>query len=162
MFDLSKSNLRELATLLANLESEDHYTRKIHSLSQSTVGEHTRHVIELYQCLFNGYEAGIINYDDRKRDKTLETNMFEAIAALNKICDQLNRPDKNLMLLHKLSNDAPGISTNYFREVYYNLEHCTHHQALIKVALIELSIKNVSEQFGVAPSTLQFRNQCAQ
>jgi hypothetical protein len=162
MLEISTSNLIELAELVASLETEDLYTRKIHSLSRSTIGEHTRHVIELYQCLLNGYESGIINYDERKRSKVLETNVLEAITAINEICRQLDRPDKDLTLFNKLNSDTTGIPTNYQREVYYNLEHCTHHQALIKVALIELSIENVSEQFGVAPSTLQYRKQCAQ
>jgi hypothetical protein len=162
MFDISITNLTELSELLAGLETKDHFTRSIRSLGQSTIGEHTRHVIELYQCLLNGYECGAVNYDDRKRDKLLETDITSAIAALNEICRELNRPDKNLTLFHKLSDAATGITTNYHREVYYNLEHCTHHQALIRVALFELKIEVVSEQFGIAPSTLQYRKQCAQ
>jgi len=44
----------------------------------------------------------------------------------------------------------------------YNLEHIIHHQALIKVAINQLSDFVVSDSFGVAPSTLQYRKECVQ
>ena len=54
------------------------------------------------------------------------------------------------------------IETNYNRELLYNLEHCIHHQALIKVALLQSESITVDANFGVARSTIEYRNQCAQ
>jgi hypothetical protein len=40
----------------------------------------------------------------------------------------------------------------------YNIEHCIHHQALIKVALNEMEANHlINKNFGIAPSTIQYR-----
>jgi hypothetical protein len=54
------------------------------------------------------------------------------------------------------------IQSNYYRELLYNLEHCIHHQALIKVAVLQLENISVNENFGVARSTIEYRKQCVQ
>jgi hypothetical protein len=41
------------------------------------------------------------------------------------------------------------------------LEHCIHHQALIKVAVLQSAIF-CEWKFGVARSTIEYRKQCAQ
>ena len=58
-----------------------------------------------------------------------------------------------------LSKDAEeSISSTVAREVNYNIEHCIHHMALIKIGLkiIKPSLA-LSPSFGVAASTLQHR-----
>ena len=61
------------------------------------------------------------------------------------------------------------IITHYYDEIksenselIYNLEHSIHHQALIKVAVLKNSAIQLSENFGVAKSTIEYRNQCVQ
>jgi hypothetical protein len=162
MFKTSSQQLGELASLLQDLHGTGLYTRPIRSLSQSTIGQHTRHIIELYQCLLNAYDSAVVNYDDRKRDKQLETDVTTAIREINRVNKELEQPDKSLQIRHSLAGIHSAISSTYYREIYYNLEHCIHHQALIKVALIELEMDTVPAAFGVAPSTLQYRQQCAQ
>ena len=46
------------------------------------------------------------------------------------------------------------IESNYFRELLYNLEHCIHHQALIKVAILQVESITIGRDFGVARSTI--------
>ena len=55
------------------------------------------------------------------------------------------------------SNDTIVISTNYFRELVYNLEHTVHHMALIRVGINEVSAVKVPEEFGVASSTIKYK-----
>ena len=50
------------------------------------------------------------------------------------------------------------VPTTYFREVVYNTEHAIHHLALIKVALIEMKVDLVSDNFGMAYSTIKHKN----
>jgi len=50
---------------------------------------------------------------------------------------------KILCLMHKVSNDTIVISTNYFRELIYNLKHTVHHMALIGVGINEVSAVKV-------------------
>jgi hypothetical protein len=44
----------------------------------------------------------------------------------------------------------------------FNIEHCVHHQAVIKIGLIYLEKTELSESFGAAKSTIEYRKQCAQ
>ena len=162
IFKTSIHTLNELICLLKEMQDNENYSKAVVSLSGATIGQHTRHIIELYQCLLDGYETGIVNYDKRKRDTILETYCYKAIRALDQIKENLEQENKDLQLEFELQDTFLNLSSNYFREVYYNLEHAIHHQALIKVALIELHIADFPDQFGVAPSTLQYRYQCAQ
>ena len=156
-----KDNLSENIELLHQL-TNDEFTQKNPELSNATIGEHMRHIIELFGCLLENYDYGLINYDDRKRDVLLQTDKNEAIAIIEKYLLELDKPNKPLSLTHNCFSPIELLQTNYFRELIYNLEHSIHHQALIKVALHNLPHIKIPSSFGVAPSTLEYRKQCAQ
>jgi hypothetical protein len=154
-------SLNEVSHLLAQLTNEE-YTAPCASLSNATIGEHTRHIIELFQCLECSYETGIVNYDDRKRDYRIQTDTAFAVTTIVALLSDINKPNKNLQLHQGVDGEILTIETNYQRELLYNLEHCIHHQALIKVAVLQLDTVEVHENFGVARSTIEYRKQCAQ
>jgi hypothetical protein len=156
-----KNNLSENIELLRQL-TNDEFTQKNPELSNATIGEHMRHIIELFGCLLENYDYGLINYDDRKRDILLQTDKDEAITIIEKYLLELDKPNKPLSLTHNCFSPIELLQTNYFRELIYNLEHSIHHQALIKVALHSFPHIKIPSSFGVAPSTLEYRKQCAQ
>ena len=163
MFTTSIQTINDLICLLKQLQENEVYDKPVTSLSGATIGQHTRNIIELFQCLLDGYESRTVNYDRRKRDRLLETNSSRAIKALEFIRENLGQKiNRDLELEVELKGELIKLPSNYYREVYYNIEHCIHHEALMKVALIELNINVVAENFGVAPSTIQYRNQCVQ
>jgi len=145
--------------------SGEQYVQPVQTLSNATIGQHVRHIIELFICLENGYENGTVNYEKRKRDYTVETNKALAIQLLHAIAAGLGKPNKTLMLeagYDDLSEDVVTIETNYLREVVYNLEHTVHHMALIRVGIMALSEIALPEGYGVASSTIKYRQACAQ
>jgi len=154
--------LNSLVHVLMQLPKLNSYAAPCNALSNATIGQHTRHIIELYQCLLAGYVTGEVNYDNRKRDTALENEVSAAVDAVKEIQVNLEQPDKTVRIFCTDHDQAVSIESNYYREVLYNLEHCIHHQALIKVALLSLKDVQVAEDFGVASSTLQYRQQCAQ
>ena len=156
-----QNTLYELSDLLSQLSNED-YTSPCYGLSNATIGEHTRHIIEMFQCIENQYEIGIINYDDRKRDYRIQTDTSFAKKTIIEIQNQLDKPNKNLQLQQVVDGEELLIDSNYNRELLYNLEHCIHHQALIKVAIIQMDHIQIDENFGVARSTIEYKKQCAQ
>lgn len=156
-----QKTLNELTDLLSQLSNED-YSNPCRDLSNATIGEHTRHIIEMFQCLENQYESGIVNYDNRKRDYSIQTNTDFAIECIDIIRNQVEKTNKNLQLQQVVDGEELLISSNYNRELLYNLEHCIHHQALIKVALIQSESIEINENFGVARSTIEYRKQCVQ
>ena len=153
--------LNELELLLIQLSNDD-FTFPCKGLSNSTIGEHLRHIIEMFQCLENQFESGIVNYDKRNRDYRIQTDTDFALQCIADIKNQLDKENKTLVLQQIVDGEELKIESNYFRELLYNLEHCIHHQALIKVAVLQLKHLNVDADFGVARSTIEYRKQCAQ
>jgi hypothetical protein len=143
----------------------DQYNYPCRNLSGNTIGQHLRHIIEMFQCLEDGYKIGVVDYDKRKRDQQIETNMYFAVSLLPQIIQQISKENKPLFLLtyyNDLQTEPEKIASNYFREIAYNLEHTIHHMALIRVGLREMGEIQVDESYGVASSTLKYRKQCAQ
>ena len=93
----------------------------------------------------------------------LLTNFWKLIEpSIDLILNQLDKPNKFIQLQQFIDGEEILIESNYHRELLYNLEHCIHHQALIKVAILQLENILVNDNFGVARSTIEYRNQCAQ
>lgn len=155
------NNLNELIDLLQQLSNAE-YAAPCVSLSNASIGEHSRHVIELFQCLEKQYELGVLNYDLRERNIQVQTDTDFAIQQIISIQNNLNKENKNLVLQQQIDGFEVQIESNYHRELLYNFEHCIHHQALIKVAVLQLETISINENFGVARSTIQFRKECVQ
>jgi hypothetical protein len=161
LVEIVKQNLSENIDLLLQLTNEE-ITLPFPELGNASIGEHMRHIIELLGLLVDNYHIGSINYDKRKRDIILQTDKKEAIKILEKYRSEIDKPNRSLSLTHNCFSDTETLETNYLRELLYNLEHSIHHQALIKVVLYRLPHIKIPNSFGIAPSTLEYRKQCAQ
>ncbi len=51
-----------------NQLSNDEYIQPSKILFDASIGQHVRHIIELFLCLEKGYESGVVNYEKRKRE----------------------------------------------------------------------------------------------
>lgn len=145
--------------------SQEQYVQPCKTLFNATIGQHVRHIIELFQCLENGYGSGLVNYEKRKRDLSIETDKAFASGLLVEVHQGLDRSNKDLKLEACYDEHDPEpltLDTNFYREVAYNLEHTIHHMALIRVGITEVSDIELPEEFGVASSTIKYRQQCAQ
>lgn len=145
--------------------SDAEYTQPSSILFNATIGQHIRHIIELFICLEQGYDEGVVNYEKRKRDYRIETERHFAILLLKDIYDKLDKPNKSMILEAEDYTDTmetAAIPSNYYRELAYNLEHTIHHMALVRVGINEVSSVQLPEEFGVAYSTIKYRQQCAQ
>ncbi|MCU0399954.1 MAG: hypothetical protein MUE75_02930 [Algoriphagus sp.] len=150
------SQLDELSEFLMQLQPED-YNEVSPIFQTASVGQHVRHIIELFSCLIDQYDSGKINYDRRNRSILLETDPAYAILSISKIQSKLHLPDKELVLEACEGKGAKKMKTSYFRELWYNLEHCIHHQALIRLACKSIPYIQLKESFGVAKATLNYR-----
>jgi hypothetical protein len=144
--------------------TEEQYCYKSTILFGASIGQHVRHVIELFQCLENGYNSGLINYEKRKRDYSIETDKNLANHLLKSIALTLNKDNKELVMEAVYDEHATptiSIATNYYREIAYNLEHTVHHMALIRVGINEVANIVLPDSFGLASSTIKYRVACA-
>lgn len=162
-----QENLIQIKNVLTLLTNEQ-YSYPSNTLFGATIGQHVRHILEFYQSVFNGLDTKIVNYDNRERNLLIETNCNFAI----QIIDEINRllshyhSDKNLVLEGNFcatEGNEMKIQTSFYRELAYCLEHSIHHQALIKVGLLEVNcLTYIDENFGLAPATIRYRKLCAQ
>lgn len=158
-----REQLQMLLDVLQQLKAEE-FQKDITHLDGATIGQHTRHIIELLQCAEKAKNTGIVDYINRTRNLLLETNRQLAIEAIQQLLVGLTEKDF-ILKLQTLENNVDAritfVGTSYFREIVYNTEHITHHLALIKVALIELGVELNNPDFGYAYTTLQYRQQMA-
>jgi hypothetical protein len=155
---------QQLEDSLEQLTSEQ-YCKRIATLSGATVGQHVRHVIEMFVCLQDGYITGTVNYEKRKRDVAIESSNELAIQLMQNINSSLYSENKDLTLeagFDENSCELNQLPTNYFREIAYNLEHAIHHMALIKIGITEVSGIILPAGYGVASSTLKYRKTISQ
>lgn len=152
-----KTSLNTLKDLLAVMQPADYACPCVH-LNNSSIGEHVRHALEMYVCLADSYASGKVDYSLRRRDKLMETDPTIAIQTIG-IVEKLQAVPH--LPLQVIVNDAAFISS-FGRELYYCDEHLVHHLALIRAGLLELGKYEVPSHFGVAPSTLQYQDTCAQ
>ncbi|SMD45396.1 hypothetical protein SAMN00777080_4046 [Aquiflexum balticum DSM 16537] len=156
-------NLLQIKELICNMKVED-FSKKLEILSGSSIGQHLRHILELYQCLLDGAFENEVNYDNRKRNLRLETDPEFALTTIEEISEKIFNldGDKYLNMLGAFSAHSEkkiAIKTSIYRELAYNLEHSIHHQALIKIGLSALGLSNLVDiDFGVAPATIKYKN----
>ncbi|MEZ4811631.1 MAG: DinB family protein [Allomuricauda sp.] len=161
MFKSSLDTIEQFKEILRQVP-EECYAAPCKVLSDASIGQHTRHIIELYLCLIKGYDHADVSYDRRERNRRIEMELPFAIAQLEHIQATLERPNKPIKVTYELGEKETCLESNYYREVMYNLEHTIHHHALIKIGIEHFTDLQLPESFGVAPSTMQHRQACAQ
>lgn len=159
------SNLLVQLRSLINEVTDQQYIQKIELLSNATIGQHIRHIIEFFLELNGGYQKGRVSYDERKRDYEIETSRVCALTKLEAIISSLEKDNVDLLLVADfgIENEVLGsVTTNYNRELVYNLEHTIHHMALLRIGVKVVSTISLPEDFGLAASTIKHRTLCAQ
>lgn len=137
------------------------YKDALQPLHFSTVGQHVRHITEFYLCALKGYENGIVDYDARERNILIEIDKDFTVKTLENVKYQLKtlQLDRNLTLKSKFGgNESLEISSSFFRELTYLIEHTIHHLAIIKIGLNEVYPEiEIPKNFGVAHSTIRYQ-----
>lgn len=152
--------IQQLSDLLKQLTPEQ-YSEKLPVLNGSSIGQHTRHTVEFFQCLLKGLSNGVVNYDTRERNLQLETDLVFTLNALSEINNTIQLIGDfytPITLSVCYGEDCEEVvETNFLRELVYLVEHSIHHFALIRIGIQE-NFKNVNipKTFGVAYSTINY------
>ncbi len=161
--------VRALGDAEVYLESIDPeaYARPLELLSGASIGQHTRHLVEFYQCLVDQADNRSINYAQRLRDPMIEQDPKFALEVIRRLTIRVQnmKPDPPVALVcsEHFDDGTVQVQSNLGRELLYNIEHTIHHLAIIKIGLASIAPDvKLPEHFGVAPSTIQHRNTCAQ
>lgn len=149
----NENSIRDLIYHIHLLNQEE-YNSKTENFSHSSFGEHIRHIFNFYECILNGIQTGIIDYDNRIRDKKIESDQKYAILRFQEILEILpnlkNFESKKMILI----TDEIQTETTLLRELIYVNEHLIHHSAILRIYFqFYFSEKIISKSFGFAKST---------
>ena len=161
--------LEKVKTLCTDL-SDEQFTSKLEVLNGSSVGAHVRHIIEFYNCLLEFDIRRMVNYDKRKRDKSLENSPDKSIRCRDKILYALDGvEDLDLKILSDYStfgeSESISLASTFYRELAFNVEHTIHHLAVIKIGIQAMDTPiSLDENVGYAPSTIRnnYKKICVQ
>ena len=158
----AKENLLQLKSLLKSISQSD-YTKETPVLSDATIGQHIRHILEFYLLLISGSFTGTISYDKRERDLRIERSLSFAMDTIDSLLpgiETIREEDSIILEADYTSQGKSGntIKTTAGRELAYCIEHSIHHQAIIKAGLITIGLSSLTDKnFGVAYSTIRYR-----
>ena len=158
---VSRSILDQLISVSEQLQDDD-FRKQLKVLSGNTIGKHIRHIIEFFDLMMIGMQSGEVNYDKRSHDKVIEENRLMAIEKINALKLELKgfKEDKLLTLKanYNINEEKPeSITTSFYRELQYNIEHAIHHMAIIKIAILsDFELVSIPEGFGIAYSTIKY------
>ncbi len=153
-------SIRQAITLLERLP-EPLFTRTDSPLYEGSIGAHLRHNIDHYHSFCHGLEEGRVDYDHRRRDPRLERDLALSKTILEGVVTEVSRIeaaalDRPLRVKMDCGDQSEWADSSVRRELQFLLSHTVHHYALIAM-ICRLEGHPLPDSFGVAPSTLKFR-----
>ncbi|SHO56893.1 hypothetical protein [Vibrio quintilis] len=141
---------------------DDHqYTCSAPPHLSSSIGEHFRHLLDLFHAVRQ--PTGVIDYNTRRRGHAVERTRHIAISEVEQLRDwlkQLNHANLTLPVRVRTEvslsqQEACDMMSTIERELTFVALHATHHYALARVA-VSLNHIEVSDNFGFAPATVSY------
>ena len=151
--------LEEMARVVTQLNPEEYCGSAVPGVSGS-IGGHVRHCLDHVHALELGLERGMVDYDQRRRNTSIEREreiavlgLMAAAARANEIADtSLGRRVVVRSLISASGQSVEGAST-VARELAFVISHTIHHNAQIALLAHRAGPSRLPECFGVAPST---------
>ncbi len=153
-------NLIEVKAMVEWLNDKQ-YSSPLEVLSGSSIGQHIRHILEIYAEVIKSDRR--ICYDNRKRDRNIERNRLQAMSVVEELQLLLSglEEDRTIEMNANYSTSTPlplTFQSSLFRELAYALEHSVHHQAIVRIALKQMAENSpLTNDFGVSASTKRNR-----
>jgi uncharacterized damage-inducible protein DinB len=165
MIGVIKGTLENIAQLSSFIQSvpELMYRELPYEIHNSSIGQHVRHICDIYQALMRDFSSDEIDYNVRRRGHVIEENKLVALTELKKIHDWVESIASDdlchgVAITVEASFSQQCVSTmnsNKERELFYAFDHTTHHLAM--AALIAKHLKcPIDANLGVSPSTATY------
>lgn len=142
--------------------TNEQYTAITQLSGGSSIGKHSRHVIEFFNCLLAGIPTKSINYDTRERNIEIENSREVALEKIDSIIHKIASitSDERLWLAFEYGENTGVVDSSLFRELVYNIEHTVHHLAIIRICVAHaFPFIQLPSEIGFASSTLKHLNQ---
>ncbi|WP_196891631.1 DinB family protein [Aureivirga marina] len=157
MIKAIEKNLDRGIKLLESITDEQ-YSDKSVAPYYSSIGGHMRHILDVFDCIFDGLPEERVNLVARKRNPLAETKTSEGIAYFEKTKERLlELADSDFNKIITVSDDLGlgEVSVNYTlaSALIQAHSHAIHHYASIGYIISQLNIELPDEDFGFNPST---------
>lgn len=152
-----QQNLERGMNLLHNI-SDSNYNDTSVAPYHSSIGIHMRHVLDVFQCVFQGLPENKVNLINRKRNELVEKNRSEGINYFEDTIAQLksleNEDFERVLVVTDDLGNGP-IDTNYTLGAILAQahSHAIHHFASIGYVIAQLGIELPDAMFGFNPTT---------
>ncbi|MFO7673011.1 MAG: DinB family protein [Lutibacter sp.] len=157
MIDAIEKNLHRGIQLL-NCISDDEYNNATIAPYYSSIGVHMRHILDVFDCVFDGLESGSINLINRKRNELAENYTQHGIAYFEEILRRLKlleNADFNKIVMVTDDLGLGIVSANYTLGgiLIQAHSHAIHHFASVGYVISQLGIALPDIDFGFNPTT---------
>jgi uncharacterized damage-inducible protein DinB len=124
----------------------------------SSIGSHIRHILDVFDCIFEGLPLDNINLINRKRNSLVENFTANGIDYFKEVKLKLNQLDTNNFnkIVKVTDNLGLGEVTSNYTLAAILIQahsHAIHHFASVGYIISQLGIKLPDDDFGFNPST---------
>jgi hypothetical protein len=157
MIEAIEKNLLRGVKLLQCISDADYSNTSI-APYYSSIGGHMRHILDVFDCIFDGLESNSINLINRKRNELAENYTTHGIDYFNATIEKLkclNPTDFNKTVMVTDDLGLGVVSANYtlIAILIQAHSHAIHHFASVGYVIFQLGIQLPDEDFGFNPTT---------
>ena len=157
MIDAIIFNLQRGVKLLHSVD-DNVYSDNSVAPYYSSIGGHMRHILDIFDCAFEGMDSRKIDLTKRKRNSLAEQKVDSGLQYFYRIIEKLEfLKDKDLDFMVDVKDDLGlGIvETNYTMAsvLIQAHSHAIHHFASLGYVISQLGIELPDSDFGYNPST---------
>ncbi len=150
-------NLQRGIKLLNSIDESQYIDNSI-APYYSSIGIHMRHILDVFDCIFEGMESKRVDLAARKRNELAESKVTIGLAYFDEIIDKLDSlKNKNLNELVEVKDDLGlGVVTVNYTMASALIQahsHAIHHFASIGYIISQLGIELPDEDFGYNATT---------
>lgn len=157
MITAIEENLKRGIVLLSSISNEQYSNTSV-APYYSSIGRHMRHILDVFDCIFDGLVISRVDLSARKRNEIVEINTDECIQYFNRIISQLNALntsdfDKLVTVVDDLGNGLVEQKYTLGGLLIQAHSHAIHHYASLGYILKQLDIQIPDPCFGYNPTT---------
>ena len=157
MVEAIEKNLERGIQLLKCI-SDDEYSNTTIAPYYSSIGGHMRHILDVFDCIFDGLYVNEINLINRKRNELTENYTKNGVHYFEEVLNKLQTvKTENFDTIVKVTDDLGlGVVTANYTLAAILIQahsHAIHHFASVGYIISKLGIQLPDEDFGFNPTT---------
>ncbi|MDY0779818.1 DinB family protein [Tenacibaculum sp. IB213877] len=157
MIEAIEKNLQRGIKLLESINDEQYSDCTIPPY-YSSIGNNMRHVLDIFSCIFQGFESGTVDFSDRNRNELAQIKTEHGIAYFNSIIEKLRSMkhydfDQIITVCDDLGTGTLYANYTLGSALIQAHSHAIHHFASIGFLVYQLGVELPDSDFGYNPTT---------